>query len=113
MNRIDEALNEFFDEASTLTFNEKFYNLQQAYMWNALDAMRRIQEFGKEAPESKDEEFKQVEGMKQFKILEKMYMSQLKSNKLKGISESETNKGFMEKIKQHKDSIGDIVRDSK
>lgn len=112
MNRLDKALDDFFDKDSKLSFSDKFSNLRQAYMWNAINSMRKIQKNGIGSPISDDESYKQVEGMKQFKVLEKLYMSELKTNKMSGISDVETDRMFMEKIKAHKDTIGDVVRDS-
>lgn len=110
MDRLDRAIEDFFDETSELSFSEKFSNLRQAYMWNAIHAMKLIQKNGKKHPRSEDEDYKQVEGMKQFRNLEKMYMAELKANKIEGKNSEELDKEWIRKIKESNSSLGSIVR---
>lgn len=112
MSKLDKAMQDFEDENSDLTLGERISNLRTALSWSAFERMKRIHKFGTKAEESIEEEFKQVECQKMFKIIENMYNSQMKQNKLMGkASEDGMGKEFLKKIKQENSSIGDIVRD--
>ncbi len=67
----------------------------------------------KKTPELKEIEFQQDECMKQFKIMEKMYESQMKMNKLLGKTDDKVNSDFLKALKEMKSSLSPIVRDLK
>jgi hypothetical protein len=75
--------------------------------------MKRIKKHGTKSPISAEEEYKQVEGMKQFRIIERIYESELKQAKNAGKSAEDVDKEYLEKIKQRKSTIGEIVRETK
>lgn len=109
-NRLDLAIEEFFNEKSLLSFADKFSNLRQAYMWNGLELIRKI---NKREKLSEDELSKQEEGLKQFKMLEKMYLSELKAGKVQGKSSEALDREWTEKLKKSDSHIGSIVRQQK
>ena len=113
MDRLDRAIAEFEDETSTLTIGERVSLLRMALFWNSFDAIKKIKKYGKKHPISEDEDYKQIECMRQFKDIEKMYYSEVKTNKLLGKNEGKVNDDFLKAIRSMKSSIGAIVRDLK
>ncbi len=112
-DRIDKAIEAFEDETSDLTMGERISNLRMALTWSAFDRIKRIQQLGTKAPESAELEYKQVESQKQFKIIEMMYNSQLRHNKLSGkANEDGMDKDWLRKIKES-NTLGSIVVDMK
>ena len=109
-DKLDLALDEFTDEYSPLSLSEKMSNLRSAYMWSALMAMKRIKKHGTKSPISAEEEYKQTEGMKQFKLFERMYESELKSAKMEGKKVEEMGSNWLQEIKDSKSTMGSIVR---
>lgn len=110
-DKLDEAIAAFEDETLELTLGERISGLRQALLWNSYHAIKRIKRFGTKHPISEEEDYKQVECMRHFKDIEKMYTSEVKANKLLGKSDDAMNNDFLKKIKEMKSSIGDIVRD--
>ena len=110
-DKLDEAIAEFEDETLDLTLGERISGLRQALLWNSYHAIKRIKKFGTKHPISEEEEYKQIECMRHFKDIEKMYTSEVKANKLLGKSDDAMNNDFLKKIKEMKSSIGEIVRD--
>ena len=110
-DKLDEAIAQFEDETLDITLDERVSGLRQALLWNAFHAIKRIKKYGTKHPISEEEEYKQIECMKHFKEIEKMYIAQIKSNKLVGKSDDTMNNDFLKKIKEMKGSMGDIVRD--
>ncbi len=111
MDRLDKAIEAFEDESSSLTLGDRVSLLRQALMWNAFEAIQTIKKHGKKSPISEDEEYKQVECMKQFKDIEKMYTSQLRANKISGKAEGKMDDDFLKAIRDMKSSVGTIIRD--
>jgi len=109
-DKLDLAIEEFYNEESKLTISEKISNLRNAYMWTSLNAMKRIKQHGTKSPISAEEEYKQTEGLKQFKLFEKMYESELKSAKLQGKKTEDLDTNWLKDIKNAKSTIGSIVR---
>lgn len=109
-DKLDRAIAQFEDENSTLTFSERFSNLRQAFMWNAFNAIKTIKKYGVKSPRSADEDYIQVEGMKQFGILEKMYCAELRANKLEGKNAEDLDKSWLKKIRESDSTIGQIVQ---
>ncbi len=109
-DKLDLAIEEFYNEESGLTISEKISNLRNAYMWTSLNTMKRIKQFGTKSPISAEEEYKQTEGVKQFKIFEKMYESELKSAKLQGKKTEDLDTNWLKDIKNAKSTIGSIIR---
>lgn len=112
-DKLDKAIAEFEDEESGVPFSERFDNLRSAFLWNAFEAIKRIKKHGTKSPISAEEEYKQVEGMKQFRIIERIYESQLKSAKLAGKNSEDIDKEFLNRVRQKKSTIGEIVRETK
>jgi hypothetical protein len=108
-DKLDEAIAEFEDETLDLTLGERISGLRQALLWNSYHAIKRIKKFGSKHPISEEEEYKQIECMRHFKDIEKMYTSEVKANKLLGKSDDVINNAFLKKIKEMKSSIGDII----
>lgn len=109
-DKLDKAIAEFEDEESGVPFSERFDNLRSAFLWNAFEAIKRIKKHGIKSPISAEEEYKQVEGMKQFRIIERIYESQLKSAKLAGKNSEDIDKEYLKKIKDMKNTLSPIVR---
>lgn len=111
MNRLDRAILDFEDETLDLDMGERVCMLRTALTWAAYDRMKRIHKHGLKSEESKDLDFKQTECQKLFRIIENMYYSQLKQNKMLGKAQDEgmSGKEILEQIKKMKSSIGDIV----
>jgi uncharacterized protein YktA (UPF0223 family) len=110
-DKLDEAIAEFEDETLDLTLGERISGLRQALLWNSYHAIKRIKKFGSKHPISEEEEYKQIECMRHFKDIEKMYTSEVKANKLLGKPDDVMNVDFLKKIKEMKGSMGEIVRD--
>lgn len=113
MDKLDIAIAAFEDESSDLTLGERVSILRDALMWNAFHTLKRIKKHGTKSPISEDEEYKQIECMKHFREIEKMYTSTVKMNKLLNKSEDKVNDDFLKAIKEMKGSMGTIVRDLK
>lgn len=109
-NKIDEALEEFYNENSTMDMSEKMSNLRNAFMLSALDSIKEVNRKGTKMLERTETIFKQEEGMKQFNLLQRMYESQLKSAKVEGKTPEDVNNQWLKDIKESKGSMGDIVR---
>ena len=109
-DKLDLAIEEFYNEESKLTISEKISNLRNAYMWTSLNAMKRIKQHGTKSPISAEEEYKQTEGLKQFKLFEKMYESELKSAKLQGKKTEDLDSNWLKDIKNAQSTIGSIIR---
>lgn len=115
MNRLDKAIFDFEDETLDLSLGDRISNLRSALQWSAFERIKRINELGTKAEESAELDFKQTESQKLFKIIENMYYSQLRQNKMLGKAQDEgmSSKDFLQKIKSEKSSMGDIVRSLK
>lgn len=107
LDKLDVALASFFEDDG-IPFSSKFSNLRQAIMWNALETMKKIKEYGLRSKVSEEEEYKQVEILKQFKILEKIYKDEVKANKSVGKSEEELGREWLQRVRES-DNIGKIV----
>lgn len=113
MDRLELAIKNFEDPQNTATLGERISALGEALMWNAFDALKKIKKEGTKAKISDEAEFKHTECLKLFKEMEKLYAYQTKMNKMLGKKEDKINNDFLEQLKKLKDSIGDVVRDSK
>ena len=114
MNRLDRAIADFEDETLDITMGERISNLRSALTWAAFERLKRIHKLGKKSAESEDLDFKQIECQKQFKLIDQMYQSQIRQNKLTGKAQDDgMDKDWLKKIKEQKGSMGDIVRDLK
>lgn len=109
MDKLDQALAQFDDETLDITLGERISGLRQALMWNAFRTMQRVKKSGTKDPISEEEQYKQEECMKHFKIIETMYNSELKANKAAGISTEKMNSQMLQKIKDMKSSLGSII----
>lgn len=110
MDRLDRAIRDFEDETLDLTMGERISNLRSALTWAAFERLKRIQKLGKKAPESEELDFKQIECQKQFKLIDQMYTSQLRHNKLLGKAlDDGMGKDFLKQLKGMKSSIGEII----
>ena len=109
MNRLDRAILDFEDETLDLDMGERVCMLRTALTWAAYDRMKRIHKHGLKSEESKDLDFKQTECQKLFRIIENMYYSQLKQNKMLGKAQDDgMDKDWIKKIKESH-SLGSIV----
>ena len=108
--RLDKAIAEFEDETLDLSMGDRIAGLRNALMWDAYHNLKKI---GKSVEKKAEEEkhIDHIERMKYFKEMEKMYVSELKMNKVLGKSNDNMDKEFLKRIKEEKSSIGDIVRD--
>lgn len=114
MDRLDKAILAFEDESSDSSMGERIANLRSALQWSAFDRLKRIKKGSKKSPAETeaDEEadMKHIECFKQFQLIEKMYISQLKLNKLTGKALDEgLDKDWLKEIKGS-NPIGSIVR---
>lgn len=108
-DRLDLAIDAFFDEEDHKSFGEKFEDLRDALMLNSILTIKKIKKYGKKSPISEDEEYKHEECMKQFKHFEKLYLSQMKVSKAGGKTQEEFDAHWLKNIKNQKSSIGNIV----
>ena len=113
MNRLDKAIQDFEDKNSDLTLADRISGLREALMWNAFDGIKLISKEGAKSEISEETESKQKKCMELFKILEKMYISGLKSNKIEGKSDDSMDKEWIQKMKQSQSSLGSIVIEQK
>lgn len=114
MDRLDRAIRDFEDETLDLTMGERISNLRSALTWAAFERIKRIHKLGKKTPEAEELDFKQTECQKQFKLIDQMYASQMRQNKLSGKAvDSGMDNEWLKKIKEQKGTMGDIVRDLK
>jgi hypothetical protein len=109
-SRLDRAIEQFEDETLDISMGERISGLRNALMW---DAYRKLKAIGKakKMGEKIEEDADHIDRMKYFKDIEKMYISELKMNKITGKSNDNMDKEFLKRIKEEKGSIGDIVRD--
>lgn len=110
MDRLDHAIAQFEDETLPLSLGERVSLLRNALLLNAFQSIQRIKKHGTKSPISAEEEYKQVECMKHFKIIESMYNSEMKANKASGKTGDAVTSDFMKQIKEMKSSIGDIIQ---
>ena len=112
MDKLDRAIANFEDETIDMTLGERVGELRNALMWNAFAAMKKIKKYGAKSPISEEEDYKQVESMKWFREIEKMYFSELKLNKALGKTQDQAvaANDFIKQIKEMKSCIGDIVQ---
>ena len=112
MDRLDRAIRDFEDETLDIEMGERISNLRSALTWAAFERLKRIHKYGLKSPESAELDFKQTECQKQFKLIDQMYMSQLRHNKMTGKAMNDgMDSDWLKKIKEQKGAIGDIVRD--
>jgi len=111
VNRLDKAIEDFEDETLDLDLAERISNLRDALTWAAFDRLKTIQKFGLKSAESEELEFKQIECMKQYKIIDQLHRSQLQQNKALGKAQNDgmDSKDMLRKIKDMKSSMGEIV----
>lgn len=111
MNRLDRAIADFEDETLDLTMGERIFNLRDALTWAAFERLKRIHKLGTKAKESEELDFKQIECQKQFKLIDQLYTSQIRHNKLLGKAQEEgMDKDFLKRLKESHSSLGSIVR---
>lgn len=111
-NRLDAAISDFEDETLDLSLGERISNLREAITWAAFHRLKLLHKYGKKSKEAEDLEYKQVETWKAFKVIETLYYSQIKQNKMLGKSQDDgMDKDFLKRIKEQKSTIGAIVRE--
>lgn len=104
-----EELEEIESEDSTLTLEERFDVLAQSLIMNAWEIIKRIRKKGERA--DPDEEYRQNESLRQFKIISGVYASLKKNNRISDKPNEHFDEQLLQKIKAKKGSIGDIIRD--
>lgn len=110
MNRLDRAIADFEDETLDLDLGERISNLRSALTWAAFERIKRIHKLGKKSAEAEDLDYKQVECQKQFKLIDQMYCSQMRQNKLSGkAQDAGLDKEWLKRVKES-NSLGSIVR---
>lgn len=109
-NRLSRAIADFENEDLDISLGERVSRLRSALMYDAYEALKRIGK-AKNKREAEAKEVDHLERMKYFKDIEKMFISEIRMNKLLGKSEDQMNKDFLRRIKEEKGSLGDIVRD--
>ncbi len=108
-DRLDIAIEQFEDESLDLTLGERVSILRQALTLNAFEALKRVKKHGSRSVISEEEEYKQVECMKHFKVIENMYACEIKMSKLTGKTADRMNNDFLNAIKEMKSSIGPVI----
>lgn len=109
--KLSQAMLDFEDSESNLSFSERLSNLRKALIWNQFEMMKKIMAHGIKI--SVEEEYIQEQSMKHFNNLEKMHAAEIKANKDLGKSDQEIEDGWMKKIHEMKSSVGSIVRTMK
>ena len=109
---LDRAISQFEDESLDLSMGERISILRNALMWDAYHKLKKIGK-AKAKGEKIEEDQDHIDRMKYFKDIEKMYISELKMNKITGKANDNMDKEFLKRIKEEKGSIGEIVRDIK
>jgi hypothetical protein len=107
-DRLDIAIDNFFDEQSDLSLSQRMNELRNAFMWNAGRLLKKI---GKKEKISEPEEYRHIEGMKFLAQMEKVYNSQLRAAKAEGKTTDQMDKEWLKEIKIKASTISPIVRD--
>lgn len=110
MDRLDQAIAAFEDENSDVPFSLRFSDLRSAFMWNAFETIKHIKKHGLKAPISAEAEYIQIEGMKQFRQLEKLYEAEMRAAARIGKGEKDVDKEWITRIRESPSTLGDIVR---
>lgn len=113
IERLIRAIDDFEDESLDLTLSDRIANIRNALMWAAFEGLKSISKLEEKNDEVEVFEFQQEASMKQFKIMEKLYESQIKTNKLLGKKDDKINSDFLQALKGMKSSLSPIVRDLK
>lgn len=98
---------------SDLSFEERFDDLGQALIANAFKVIKRIKKSGTNDPLSAEEIYIQEQSMKQFKVIERVYMTLKKANRIAGKPNADFDAQLRLKMVKdnHTSSLGSIVRD--
>lgn len=111
MDILNKAIAAFSDENSDLKLGDRISILRSALSEFAVERLKAIAEYGPNSKETDDLEIKNSECMKVFKVIEQMYYSQMKQNKMTGKDADEgMNKDWVKKAKEA-NTLGSIVRD--
>ncbi len=114
MDILKKAVEAICKDNSDLKLGDKISILRSALSEAAFEKIKIINKYGESSKEAEDYEVKNSECMKMFKLIEQMYYSQLRQNKITGKAvNDEMGDDFLKKIKDEKGVIGDIVRDLK
>lgn len=108
--RLGKAIAAFEDENSKDTIADRLGGLRDALMWEGFDFLKKTDS---QKGIKEDDEARYLQCMKYFKEMEKMYQSKVKMDKLAGKKATETDKEFLSYIKEMKDTVGDVIQDSK
>lgn len=96
------------DESGS-TLEQRFDNLAQYIIMSAWETIKRVRKKGTKIDQ--EEEYRQGETLKQFKIISGIYEKLKKNGRIAGKPNEHFDEQLLQKIKDKKGSIGDIVRD--
>lgn len=110
MDKLDRAIAAFEDPESDEPFSERINALRKGWTDNAFETMKFIKANGLKNPVSEDKAYIQIEGIKQFRIMEKMYEAELRLAARTGRTKDDIDADWLKKIKESPSTLGDIVR---
>lgn len=109
--KLEKAVEDFEDNNSAKQIYERISDLRQALMWDSFTALK---DAVLNNTISNDQEEKREACMKYFADIERMFLSDVKANKILGGSSDKFNNDFINKIKENRDgTLGEVVRDLK
>lgn len=111
MDRLEKAIAEFTDDTLDLSLSVRMSNLRSAWLWKTFKYFSDIQKNGLKSKLTEEEEYKMIEGMKQFEKLERMYAAEVRAAKLEGKNSEDVGKDWIKQLKDTPSEIGSIVRD--
>lgn len=110
MDRLDQAVSDFEDENSETSLSERISNLRHALMWESFSQLKNSIS-GKVTPDSEQKEIRHVTCMKYFFDIEKLYLSDIKANKVLGKTTESLDSDFLERIKGQKGgALSEVVQ---
>jgi hypothetical protein len=105
--KAEKEVDEFMDSLEGLTLEQQIDALGQEILANAFVTIRKVRRYGKKST-IKEQEV-QAELQTQFKYIQSTYLSLKKMNRVQANPGNNFEENLLEKIKQKKSSIGNIV----
>lgn len=106
-DKIKEALQEVQNEDSDMTLEEKFDDLGQIIIANSYQILSSIRDKGVRI--DPDVEYRQVESVRQFKIIASTIMTLKRTGRIVSTPNAQFDQQLMKKIKEQPSSLGSIV----
>lgn len=107
-DKIKEALDEVENEESEMSLEQKFDDLGQTIIANSYNILKSIRDKGVRI--DPDVEYRQIESVKQFKIIASTIMTLKRTGRIVSTPNSQFDAQLMRKIKEQPSTVGNIVR---